>query len=194
MFGLDKLIFSQKEEKKITIFVDLDGVVANLNSHVVGLLKLKDNKEVISKLEETGWIGSAIGDDGFWEAVNKTDYNFWESIPKYDYADKLINELKKHGEVVFLTSPGNIDRNAPTASDAAKGKTLWIKRHFPDHKYIITRSKYFCANKNHILVDDLPKNIEEFEEHGGNGFLWGNIFKINSDKEIEKLIKKIKSI
>ena len=167
------------------VYVDLDGVIANLLKATYNLIK--DKQHFIDNYDpQLDLIDANPEWEKFvWTEIEKAGYEFWENLEKYDYADKLIFELEKLGQVIFLTSVGNSDKYPVRCANAAKGKILWIKKYFPNRKTIITKEKFLCASENRILIDDLTKNTEEFIKYGGKAFLWNS--NVNFDEQINKI-------
>ena len=89
----------------------------------------------------------------------------WSVISKIEPLPKL------------LTSPMN--HNGGTAS--AEGKILWIQKNLNrldinrwDKRVIFSHDKYDYAlqeNKPCVLIDDYPRKVVPFREHGGFGVL-----------------------
>jgi len=185
-----------KKEVKFICFVDMDGVmtywlkaacdVCGIDIHEKDLYsKLKDENMLLDK---TGYIK----EKDMWSKIDKAGTDFWANLEILPWAKKLIAEMKKLGDVYFLTSPG-------TCIPAPSGKMEWIEKHFPDllEKLIICKDKEMCANKNTILIDDSEKKIEAFRDAGGHAFLWPNCLKlldedIDVDETLEQLVEEIK--
>ena len=160
------------------IFIDLDGVVADLDlalgvqtGHIPSIdHDIYADKDILQAMSRGSF--ESFGGEQAWVKIKSRGYPFWSNIPKTKYADKLVQTCKMYGKVAFLTSPGNLKENAQNAGIAAHGKTIWVKKHFEQIPLIITRDKYLCANKDSILIDDLDRNLNWFTQNGGNVFKW----------------------
>jgi 5'(3')-deoxyribonucleotidase len=158
-------------------FIDLDGVVANWEKSAMVILGANEEK-YIPLLKE----GNSLRDyfPNQWEVLDSKTEEFWLGLEKLPWADELIELALKYGDVAFLTSGGNVYERTNGVADAAKGKTIWVDRHFSKYgiPLIITKHKNFCAYPNSILIDDTLKNIEKFEEGGGTGYHFPQIYKL----------------
>ena len=143
----------------INIFLDMDGVIADIDTHG----------------HDTGMYKA----DGKLDYDN-LDYDWWLTIPVFKGAKNFYYDLKKHGQVRFLTAP------IPTP-DCYGGKAAWISNKFLPEKgrfalldLIICRGtdkRFLAGNAKHILIDDREKNIREWEDAGGTGILHQGDFK-----------------
>lgn len=135
-----------------TIYVDSDGVLANFDQHYETL------------------FGPKTDDATLWKNINSYP-NYFAEIPPYDKAQKLLAFLKSTGlEVKILTATGwQYDRVSPQ-------KKAWFMRNFGLFANdVITvkagKDKAVYANTHSILIDDMMKNIDVWEQAGGIG-IW----------------------
>ena len=170
------------------IFLDLDGVIINW---VGGVCKWFDipyqQEEVTNKDNMLELIDISYKE--FWTDLSTPD--FWEYLDFYPQAKQLIGQLKKYGDVVFISSP---------ALGCAGYRQNWIQHNLPEffitNKYILTSSKEYCANPNTVLIDDFRKNCQDFVANGGNAILypqpWNGHSNINKKNKNDLVLKKIK--
>ena len=156
-----------------TIYVDMDGVVADFVSAVIALLY--GEHAVVPILR--GWIKGtydmavALGqpEDKIWTAVRNEGMSFWSELERYSWATALVNQLQDKGTVIFLSSPSR-------DSMSAAGKLQWITEHFRElnRSYVLTPKNYKwrLADEKSILIDDSQDNIDAWMEHGGIGILF----------------------
>lgn len=163
------------------IFLDIDGVVGNWDGHYLKTFGIKESSEIKEVLKSGKKIDDLFDAEEVWENINKKGTKFWETIPLYPWSNKLIDRLKKHGELAFLSSPGNIFKHNIHAAQSSYGKTIWAKQF--DIPLILCSEKYLLANKKTLLIDDTEKKIDKFVDYGGWGFLWPNSYHI-LDKDI----------
>lgn len=139
-----------KTPDDIVIFLDLDGVLADFDSHMHAR-------------------GKADGDGK--PKWNELDHEWWTSIPVFHGAKKFYHDLKALGLVKFLSAP-------VPGVDSFSGKAEWLSQSFlPKRGRFATLDLILCAGKDkrflaaagRILVDDRMKNIKEWEEAGGIG-------------------------
>lgn len=178
----------------IKVLLDLDGVLCNFNK---GALKLHGLPENYTITNYQWYIDFNMDVLSFFKPMNKT---FWEELDRtseFDDILKLIESIFGQSNICLLTAPPmipyinniihnenihDIDNNynasiekilSNIVYESVHGKIEWIHKHLPQYKYqfLIGNTKYFCANTNHILIDDYDKNIELFVSHGGIGIL-----------------------
>lgn len=166
---------------KITIFLDSDGVLTNWNKAACKLFNINPNN--IDQYDFDNFIERS-------ELLKKIDqekHHFWESLEVFSWANDLIKECKKLGNVCILTSPGEWEC-------APSGKMIHFKKHFPDTPFIITKDKYFCSHSKSLLIDDTEKNVNKFKNHGGHAILFPKQKDIENNKvkmsDFYDLIKK----
>lgn len=137
------------ETPAVTIFIDLDGVLADFDTHARAHGKIK--------------------------ADGKTDYDaldveWWRTMPAYDGAVDFLQGLKKEGQTKYLTAP-------MVSPDSHYGKAQWIASFEPGRgKWALMdliicpgKDKQFLAASDRILVDDRIANVKQWEEAGGVG-------------------------
>lgn len=93
-------------------------------------------------------------------------YDFWFNLKPYDWAALLVDEIG-FDNFVISTAP-TMD---PTCVEA---KLDWLFHHFkiPMSNVMIGSRKELMAKSGLVLIDDSPKNVEKFREHGGNALLF----------------------
>jgi len=108
----------------------------------------------------------------------ENDKEWWANLPFLPEGQKLWSVISKIEPLPkLLTSP--MDHNGGTAS--AEGKILWIQKNLNrldinrwDKRVIFSHDKYDYAlqeNKPCVLIDDYPRKVVPFREHGGFGVL-----------------------
>ena len=180
------------------IYVDLDGVVADF-CKAVALLFGKDWDECVKNHLDNGGSNTSseftaevlnIKPSQMWAAINNSP-NFWEEIPEYDNAKTLYEMIKKYGDVYICTSPGQ-------SLTAPSGKMRWLKNnnYKVNKNFVITPEKYLLAGEKSVLIDDTEKQIDKFNEHGGIGILYPQVwnksgFQENQVEYVENELKRI---
>ncbi len=150
-----------------TIFLDLDGVLANFR------------KGVHDAFDEPYDYSTLSGKWNFWEdwpgvtfnMVNNTcDTLFWQHLPWMHDGPDILHAIRNTlglEKVYFLTTPmPNI--GSPT------GKWAWVRDNLPvylKHTIITQAPKSLLAGPNTLLIDDKDENVEEFAAAGGHAIL-----------------------
>ena len=141
-----------------TIFVDMDGVVADFDTFASDLLGRK-----------IGWHQSKFDlTSEEWEKLTTVDRLYYQ-LPLMPDATKLIAYVKSLSTrfyVQFLTA---VPRRT-TMPDARADKQAWVDKYFPGMKMDIgpySHDKQKWCSPGDILIDDRPSNIKEWTEAGG---------------------------
>lgn len=158
-----------------TVFVDLDGVVADFVGGVFALHKdtIPSEKadQIITNMRGSYDIVESLGmtPGNFWRQIDQ-DNLFWENLLLTDEAVSLMAQLEKHPkkpDIYFLSSPA-------LSPSCYYGKASWVQKNFPKYinKLILTGHKNFLANRDRILIDDSDMNIDKFRVSGGLGVIF----------------------
>ena len=166
----------------MTVFLDLDGVCSNFEKGLEKIFNKPYNKR--SPLIKTHqWYGISLKDQ--WEKIDAQGYEWWADLETEPWFLDLKSMIKSFtNDIVILTACPRY------AEHAAKGKVLWIRKHFGLHQdFIITKSslKKHCARPDSVLIDDNDTNIQEFNKYQGKGILFPRIWNSLYKKEDEKL-------
>ena len=175
----------KKDLKRFTVFLDMDGVVANWYDGFESLFTsgLTDNDlneeekvEARNYFRKNQFVESCpLRERKFWgqwkELSNRDNGKWWRELDPLPWAKQLyesIYECPFVEEVGFLTSPGK------DYTLCWEQKRQWLKENIGTDNVVITPYKYHCAKRGTILIDDTWKHVEKFKEHGGAAFLWPN--------------------
>ncbi len=140
-----------------TIFLDMDGVVADFDTYVSAFLG-----------RPIGWGTSTDLTDEEWARISSADRLYY-NLPLMPDATKLVayvKSLSTRFNVGFLTA---IPRRN-TMPSAQSDKQAWVDKYFPGMRMDIgpfSRDKQKWASPGDILVDDRPSNIAEWSAVGG---------------------------
>lgn len=159
--------------------LDLDGVLVDF---VEGVYELH------------GKCGGEIVGPDIHEKYNMTEAEFWDPMGHDFWANldfmpdgiKILETIEHYfgvNNICVLTSPL---RNP----DSLSGKLDWIQKNLPKYhrSYLIGPRKEFCANENHILIDDFEHNVDKFRQHGGTAFLVPRTYNRDRGKDLFKCL------
>lgn len=152
-------------QKKPTVYLDMDGVIADFFGGVEQMFGVKHWKELTS-VKTQGELKQEVID-------RITGSDFFSTLPKFTTTESLIDMIKKFtgGKFSILTSPLRGDHD-----NSAKWKKVWINQHIeqPEETIVTGRKeKYAVINGvQNILIDDRPVNIERWQSRGGYGILY----------------------
>lgn len=146
----------------ITIFLDMDGVLADFDSKSIELIgkRLRDFPDSAS-----GWL-----------AMNEHQ-NIYRILDKMTDADELVDGVFKlvkqyNSTVAVLTAIPKFGK----IIDAKRHKLQWLNEHFPTLLYDFNigpwaQDKYKHCNRGDVLIDDSELNIPQWQNAGGHGIL-----------------------
>jgi 5'(3')-deoxyribonucleotidase len=140
-----------------TIYLDMDGVVADFDEYA---------ERILGPLP--GHNG--IYPDDKWQKI-AANPRLYRDLKKTHYADQLVEECKdfaatKEYALLFLTA-------VPKGNDikwAFYDKLIWAQNYFPGiavHFGPYSVDKWHHCRPGDILIDDRPSNIDEWRAAGG---------------------------
>ena len=152
----------------MNIFLDLDGVCVDFVPAIHEVLSQEPWAEF--KWPKDVYNLAFVYPNFKQEHLEQYSYSWWATLSKTLCCDALIKRLKRAGHAIFFAS-GSCSPNA------AKGKTLWVKKHFPGIPFILIMDKYLLAG-NGVLIDDSWEQVNWFRKLGGQAILfprpWNN--------------------
>ena len=171
MYKLTDIYRQIKEEEtaaqvsQYKIYCDMDGVLCDFNR----------------RFEQFGGINpneyeSKNGIKMFWKIIDSVGEQFWSQMPWTPDGKQLWTYISKYIPTLL---------SAPSENFSSRyGKKLWVEENLPGTKLILAKrtNKQDYSGKNQILIDDLPKNINEWNSKGGIG-----IFHTSAENTINKL-------
>ncbi len=150
----------------ITVYLDMDGVLADFNARTL---------ELISKSLDD-FDSSQAG----WDALGEHKYNIYLDLPLMPNATILVEGILRlctkyevnYGVLTAVPKVGRVPK-------AKEHKKFWLSRHFPEllNNFNIgphAEYKQYHANPGDVLIDDMKRNIEQWRSREGYGILYGN--------------------
>jgi len=149
-------------DAKYKLFVDLDGTLTDFDRMFYEIKGITPAEFRTKHPEDKD-------DTKFWFIIDREGgLNFWSHM--FWMPDgKMLWDYIKNKNVEILSAPA---RQIPEHS--ALGKKLWCGRFLGKNIVLnLTRAseKQKFAAPNHILIDDMKKNIERWQKAGGIGIL-----------------------
>ncbi len=146
------------------IYFDMDGVLADFERGVeelCGIIPPSQNEKRCK----------AAGDDEMWKRIREIEhfYNCLKLMPgAKDMFDAVYSRYKEKCEILT-----GIPKPKRGIVNAAEDKKIWVHRLLSRELkvnivYREEKSKY-CMGKGCILIDDMQKNINEWNMMGGTG-------------------------
>lgn len=137
----------------LTLFVDLDGVLADFDSH------FKNHH---------GKLFSEFEDGEAWDLLKQIP-DFWLNLNPMPEADAFLKSLQNYAPVILLSSPGSHDEKR-----ARYQKRLWANKHLGAHIPLLmcpAKDKCKFAGRGRVLIDDMVLNTAQWREAGGISIL-----------------------
>lgn len=143
-----------------TIYLDMDGVVADFNSYAQDVL---NTDKITHNWSPEDWRKIAN---------NPRLYRDLEKTPEADRLVKFCQMAceEKNWDLFFLTAvPKNDD-----VPFAYYDKIMWVDKYYPDIPVLFgphAKDKWRHCKKGDILIDDRPSNCDEWRSVGGYSIL-----------------------
>ena len=148
-------VFEQIKDMDYEIYSDMDGVLTDFDA---SFMKASDGI-LPSEYEKN------FGKDGFWELIDGKGVGYWVGMPWMSDGKQYWDYIKEY-KPILLSSPSR-------SQTSRLGKRLWVRNNLPGTKLILAQAKdkQNYAQKNRILIDDRPSNIDQWRASGGVGIL-----------------------
>jgi 5'(3')-deoxyribonucleotidase len=169
------------------IYVDMDGVLANLYNYLSTRI-LRKSFVTLSPLEKDALTA-------VWRDRRRFDLLFpegpermFENLKPYPFNQILIRTVMKHaGEYTILSRPSTMDLEG-----TSRAKMKWIEQHLsfcPPKEIILARDKTSNGRApGNILIDDFDPFLNRWKEKGGTAIEY-KAWTFNSSARVESYIK-----
>ena len=146
---------NRTQDMDYEIYSDMDGVLTDFDAH---FMKASDGM-LPSEYQKIHGV------NGFWNLIDEGGEAYWVEMPWMPDGKTYWDYIKDYNPIL-LSSPSR-------SSSSRVGKRVWVKNNLPGTKLILSQSKdkQNYAQKNRILIDDRPSNIEQWRLQGGIGIL-----------------------
>ena len=134
------------------VYIDLDGVLSNFKKQFIKFTG-----------EDPDTYKEKHGSKAFW-GVTKQD-KFWESMEWVPGGKDLWKFIKDYNPTILSRPGGDIE-------SCKEQKRAWAKRELGNYKIIFSHHKEKYVSQDAILIDDMKKNIDAWEDAGGIGILY----------------------
>ena len=168
MGKLSELLLTEEDFiPKYQIYCDMDGVLTDFETRFITLLQKEGpkyySKAVITQVTRPKHFEKLEGAEEFWKFIDQhVGLEFWSEMPWMPNGKVLWNFIAPYSPKL-LTSPSR-------DNTSRLGKRLWVKDNITPSPEVLFRfgdAKADFANKNSILIDDKPSNLEAFASKGG---------------------------
>lgn len=145
------------------ILLDVDGLIGHFTAGARRWV-LDHRSVTITDEQITDYnLMTAFGQSDGWPSFMEwlSDTRFCREMPVYPGAVEFVDELRKLGEVIAVTTPFvGVDH---WESDRRR----WLDQHFAIRNDDIVFCKRKDLVRGNILIDDKPENAEAFSRHAG---------------------------
>jgi len=168
--------------KKRTVYVDMDHVLCDFDKSMIDVMVHLEHKYG-KKYENLSYENKSIAN---WKYVMSLKERFWSDMSWLPGSKNMWSFITKNFKNVKILSSAGVKKEHD--SYPYTGKILWLKKNVPllDEKNIIIVStsslKSYYSKPEDILIDDMARNITQWESRGGIG-----IFHTKPEKTIEEL-------
>jgi 5'(3')-deoxyribonucleotidase len=157
----------------VKIFVDLDGVLADLNQRMATLVKIEiPHGAILSHGHD--WIVKTTGmsDAEFFKVIQE-DVGFYRKLNPFPWAGELIeivNGVDKDWSILTAA--------LWTLPETFGDKAIWVGEKLGSEnvkRMIVVGSsseKRHLAKKDSVLIDDFEDNVDAWRSNGGIAFRW----------------------
>lgn len=153
------------------VFLDMDGLLANLFDKVAHEIHNKSYKDITQEEKDEAkriWTNKEEANK-FFDRLGGVE-EFFANLPTFgDKTQAVVDSaIKVAGEYRICSHPAAMDREA-----SKRGKITWIKKHLNPQpaEMFFPQNKADCAIDDdgtpNILVDDFPPYIKHWRDAGG---------------------------
>lgn len=159
------------------IFVDIDGVLADFVTAAFSVHGKVFDPETYPRKEWSIANVLGISDREFWRRIDFAGEAFWENLDLFPHSLEMLEMLSRYDEICFATSPSS-------SPASYSGKRRWLqKMGFDLIPAMFGSKKHLMSGPGRILIDDSPKNCEQWYKSGGTAILFKQVW--NTDEKVD---------
>lgn len=142
---------------KLTLYLDLDGVMADFDAHFPATFGL-DHR--------------GLADDAMWARINAHP-SYFRDMPPMPGALYFFQEIEPLAPVILTACPKS------AYAHAARQKRAWVREHLGSDTVVLpvmggSNKPLFMHRPGDILIDDFRRNTEAWAAAGGRAILHRN--------------------
>lgn len=127
--------------------------------------------------------------DNVWDAIRPVEHYYYKLKPIEGSIDMIHRYIEKYGDRCEILSA--IPSAKKNILYTEEDKRAWVDEYIsPEIKVNIvqrTEKAAFCKGPGYVLIDDFPKNVDEWRSLGGTAFL----FDKSKTEEVKALDEKL---
>lgn len=157
-------------------YFDMDNVLTDLDGYLQNRFKVESVDERLYKQ---------------WRHIVIEEPDFFLCLPPSPHLEEMkefMGMMKEHGIIVStLTSLGGLHHDINIHSQKHK----WLEKHEIEIEFLAVNhcyQKQFLAHDKAFLIDDMPSNIEQFTDMGGQGIVYSFDTHAEAMKKLRKLV------
>lgn len=181
--------------KNIEIFCDVDGVVYNLNKHVIDIMNDELSMDYDYKQNSSWWwLDTGVNKKYFQNLLLRQ--GVFKDGDAVDGAVEWLSKLYYEGfNIVFISAPQWMGTMMTERVEWLKNTFEWFDQ---NRHLVFTSNKTLCCKANRILIDDCVSNLDSWysykicyaqrynaEFKGTRLYHWKSIYQLIKIKESE---------
>jgi len=176
---------------KKRILVDMDGVLVEIARECARIARIRWTEGLVKGHYS---LSKMLGVDVEWlrAQCKQEGVHFWTDAHWTPFGERLMKQMWRWAELGHTVA---ICTDASWTPYAPEGKHEWLHEHgFKDlGPRVLTREKWLLAQPGAILIDDSPKQVEDFRACGGHAVLVPRLWNDGGEQPAEDTFRYIRS-
>lgn len=161
--------------KRPTVYLDLDGVMADFDSHFPALFGV-DHRGML--------------DDDMWAQINAHP-SYFRDMPQCPGAKEFFDRISWLNPIILTACPRT------NYANAARQKREWVREHLSSTCHVLPvmgghNKPLFMHSRGDVLIDDFEKNTTAWKLEGGFAILHRD-FQTTRDELEREIVRSIRS-